>query len=270
MDLLSTVLRRPAAEDDKYSRGVVGFVTGSTEFPGAAILGVTAAIRTGVGMVRWLGPNSVGNLVIEVRPEVVLQDGRAQAWVLGSGVGADPDAEQGLNVSRVASMPGYSVIDAGALDILNFSKIRTKAILTPHAGEASRLLEKLGHQVSRTKIEAEPIQAALHLSQLTGQVILLKGSISTVATPAGETWQSPPSNPALATAGSGDVLAGILGALIASNFERLESQELSLELLARAGVILHSKAADLAAEAGPVAALDIAESVRQVVGEHYA
>jgi NAD(P)H-hydrate repair Nnr-like enzyme with NAD(P)H-hydrate dehydratase domain len=69
---LLSLLREPTAADNKYSRGVVGFVTGSLEYPGAAILGVTAAMRCGIGMVRYLGPQRVGHLLLEVRPEAVL------------------------------------------------------------------------------------------------------------------------------------------------------------------------------------------------------
>jgi hydroxyethylthiazole kinase-like uncharacterized protein yjeF len=268
MDLLSLVLRRPVAEDDKYSRGVVGFVTGSTDFPGAAILGVTAAMRTGVGMVRWLGPDAVGRMLLEVRPEVVLQDGRAQAWVLGSGVSAEPNGEQAANIARVLSEPGLAVIDAGALSLADFSNLSAKAVLTPHAGEAERLLAKLGENLTRSEIEAEPIAAATRLASLTGQTVLLKGNVTTIADIQGAVLQTPPANPALATAGSGDVLAGIIGALFASNFEKVAAGELSLAQLALAAALLHAEAGALAAKDGPVAALDIAEAVRTVVGGH--
>ncbi len=76
----------PAAGDDKYSRGVLGVVTGSQEFPGAAVLGVEAAHRTGVGMVRYIGPRSVRQAVLARRPETVAVAGRVQAWLIGSGI----------------------------------------------------------------------------------------------------------------------------------------------------------------------------------------
>src|SRR6185312_9288269 len=75
----------PGPGDDKYARGVVGFVTGSAPYPGAAVLGVEAAARTGVGMIRYLGPGRATRLVLQRRPEAVTVDGRVQAWVLGSG-----------------------------------------------------------------------------------------------------------------------------------------------------------------------------------------
>ena len=270
MDLLSSLLRAPTAEDDKYSRGVVGFVTGSETYPGAAILGVTAAIRTGVGMVRWLGPETVGRLLIEVRPEVVLSSGRVQAWVVGSGVPSEPTSEQKSQISDALADPGYVVIDAGGLDIAKYENVVAKAILTPHTGEAVRLFSRFGIALSRSEIEAEPIYAASRLAELTGKVVLLKGNVTTVANSDGQHWQSEPSNPALATAGSGDVLAGILGALIASNVQSLDAGLITLEQTALAAVSLHSQAADLAVKDGPVAALDIANAIRTVVAKHLA
>ena len=267
MDLLSTLLRSPVAEDDKYSRGVVGFVTGSTSFPGAAILGVTAAMRTGVGMVRWIGPESVGHMLLEVRPEVVIQDGRAQAWVVGSGVPTDIQDEQVQNTLAQIIGAKYAVIDAGALEFVDFETLTASAILTPHAGEMARLLGRVEESWTRDDVESAPIEAAKLASSKLGQVVLLKGNVTTIADPAGNSWQTPPANPALATAGSGDVLAGILGALIAGNFAKLESGELSLAQVAMGGALLHARAGAAAAENGPVVALDIAEALREVVGD---
>jgi ADP-dependent NAD(P)H-hydrate dehydratase / NAD(P)H-hydrate epimerase len=263
MDSLSKVLRKPTAADDKYSRGVVGFITGSDEFPGAAILGVSAALRVGVGMVRYLGPESVGRMLIEVRPEVVLQAGRVQAWVLGSGVTAD----QSPAINQVVSESGYAVIDAGALDFVDFSDCVVASILTPHAGELARLLARFDVAVTRAEIEMNPVNYAVQAATLTGQTVLLKGNVTTIADQFENHWQTPPASPALATAGSGDVLAGVLGALIAINRDALDAGEISLAQIAFAGAELHARAGANAAESGPVVALDIADSVRAVVKE---
>src|SRR3954468_6457578 len=75
----------PGPDDDKYSRGVLGVVTGSPRYPGAAALGVDAALPAGVGMVRYLGAGRPTRLVLQHRPEAVTADGRVQAWLLGSG-----------------------------------------------------------------------------------------------------------------------------------------------------------------------------------------
>jgi hydroxyethylthiazole kinase-like uncharacterized protein yjeF len=266
MDVLSKVLRLPTASDDKYSRGVVGFVTGSVEYPGAAILGVTAAMRTGVGMVRYLGPDSVSKMLLEVRPEIVLQPGRAQVWVVGSGVPAHTAGEQARRIAEVLVEAKYAVIDAGALELVDYSAFTGSAILTPHAGEMERLLKSFGVTKSRDEIEADPIAAAETAAKLTGEVVLLKGSVTTIAAPEGGVLQTPPATPALATAGSGDVLAGILGALVAANTSQVDSAKLTLAEIAYAGALLHAQAGALAAKDGPVAALDVAESVRRVVG----
>lgn len=258
---LSKLLRKPTAVDDKYSRGVVGFITGSDEFPGAAILGVSAALRVGVGMVRYLGPEYVGRMLLEVRPEVVLQSGRVQAWVLGSGVTAD----QSPAIKQVLSESGYAVIDAGALEFVDFSHCAADSILTPHAGELARLLARCGVMASREEIEANPVTYATQAAALTHQTVLLKGNVTTVADSSGNHWQTPPASPALATAGSGDVLAGVLGALIAINRHALDAGEISLAQIALAGAALHARAGANAAESGPVVALDIVDSVRAVV-----
>jgi hydroxyethylthiazole kinase-like uncharacterized protein yjeF len=265
-NLSSQLLRRPNAKDDKYSRGVVGFVTGSEDFPGAAILGVTAAMRVGVGMVRYLGPDSVTKLVLEVRPEVVIQPGRAQAWVVGSGVPEDPTSEQAKRISRIASQPGLMVVDAGALALIDFSSALATCVLTPHAGEMASLLTRLGHNFSRAEVEAHAATACELAAKLTGQVVLLKGSKSIIAhgTESVITRTAPA---ALATAGTGDVLAGILGALLAANAEATLSGEIDLVEVCLLAIELHSRACEIAAKDGPVVALDVAEAVRLAVEE---
>ena len=108
----------PEEDDDKYTRGVVGFVTGSARYPGASVLGVEAALRTGVGMVRYLGPGRATRLVLQRRPEAVTTDGRVQAWVLGSGQDAaerDELTAMFLENALVQGVP--TVLDAGALDL---------------------------------------------------------------------------------------------------------------------------------------------------------
>lgn len=258
------LLRSPNATDDKYSRGVVGFVTGSEGFPGAAILGVTAALRTGVGMVRYLGPASVSAALVEVRPEAVLQTGRCQAWVVGSGIAADSAGEQASRIVELSHQAGYLVVDAGALDLIDFQTCKATCLLTPHSGELARLLTRLGSNNTRENVEADRVGAARLAAKLTGQVVLLKGSENVLAT--AERALTLPAGPAgLATAGTGDVLAGVLGALIAGNFAKLESGHLTLEDVAQGGVALHCAAAN--SIFGPIAALDLANAIQRVVGE---
>lgn len=255
---MRALLAAPTAADDKYSRGVVGFRTGSIEYPGAAILGVTAAVRTGIGMVRYEGPVEVSRLVLEVRPEVVCGPGRAQALVLGSGV-----AESGSQADAICEFEQADellVIDAGALSLIDFTKLTpSTSVLTPHAGEMARLLDRLGISIEFDYEAAQRVAVAIN------QFVLLKGSVTFVAAPWGEVVSIGPNPPALATAGTGDVLAGILGAILALNHDALVADPGLLLLAIELAVLLHSAAAELAAKDGPVAALDVADAVRAIV-----
>lgn len=260
---MSEFIRQPDAADDKYSRGVVGFITSSEEFPGAALLGITAAMRTGVGLVRYLGPKRVADLVLLARPETVLQDGRAQAWVVGSGVPIN-NVEQVERIRNVVSEKNLVVMDAGALQIVDFNSCAAKCVLTPHAGEAAALLKSLGHAASRAEIEADPIKFALLIASLTNQLTVLKGN-RTVIAQGTKTYQFDPAPAVLATAGSGDVLAGIIGAMLAANAQDILSGDAELFDVVKAAINLQAQAASLAAKNSTVVALDIAEAVGRVV-----
>lgn len=262
-------LREPTATDNKYTRGVVGFVTGSDQYPGAAILGVTAAMRCGIGMVRYLGPTRVGHLLLEVRPEAVLGVGRADVWVLGSGVSAEheQDAPEVLDILTQFSDGPIAVVDAGALAMVDFAQHPARTVLTPHAGELATLLTRLGHPLTRAEIENSAEKSALLAAKLTDCHVLLKGSISTLASAGGEVRSLGPLSAQLATAGTGDVLAGMLGSLLAANSAAaLASETVFLDVIELA-VELHSLAAEFAHRQGPVSALDVAESIRQTIAE---
>lgn len=266
---LLSLLREPTAGDNKYSRGVVGFVTGSLEYPGAAILGVTAAMRCGIGLVRYLGPQKVGHLLLEVRPETVLGRGRADVWVLGSGIPADhePDSAETLDVLTQFAEASIVVADAGALAMIDFAQHPARTVLTPHAGELAALLTRLGHPMARAEVENSGLEAARLAAKLTDCVVLLKGNLTHVATAAGEVRTIGPLSSQLATAGTGDVLCGILGALLAANSDEvLADEQVFLDVIELA-IELHSRAAELAHQDGPVAAMDVAESVRKVIAQ---
>lgn len=256
-------LKIPKVADDKYSRGVLGFITGSEKYPGAALLGVAAAMRTGIGMVRYLGPESVSNLVLQTRPEIVLQDGQAQAWVVGSGVPPN-DTDQVKRIIALAKTKTLMVVDAGALQMFDFATCNATCVLTPHAGEMATLLNSLGQVTSRAAVEANPIEAALSASELTGQLVVLKGN-QTVVAKAQDYYQFVSAPAVLATAGSGDVLAGIMGALIASNASEILEGTSSLFEVAKAAVELQAMAAALAAKNSTVVALDVADRVGEVI-----
>jgi len=258
------LLRAASADDNKYSRGVLGFLTGSVEFPGAAILGVSAAIRTGVGLVRFLGSEQVASSVMLVRPETVTQDGKVDAWVLGSGVAASSVQELAAISSIIESDHEHPlVIDAGALTLVSKGLfVGRLAILTPHLGEAKKLAIAVGAQFNVDDSQASEL--AQFIAQQTGATVILKGHESLVVD-VDFCESQPPAPSVLATAGTGDVLAGILGALCAINRKSIAAGEVSLIQVAKSAIAVHSLAAEIASMGAPIAALDVADAVGQAI-----
>ena len=272
---LGLLLPVPTASDDKYTRGTVGFVTGSDEYPGAALLGISGAQATSPGFVRYVGPRRVAELVLLSHPEVVVAEtpgAPAQAWVVGSGVPASAQAQL-TNVKTVLAKAQVAVIDAGALDLVGATEFAADAnhILVPHQGELCRLLNRLNpirvwhpEQLDDPEFAAE---AATVAADLAGQTVLLKGSSTLVVAPNGEHVRIGPNSPWLATAGTGDVLAGLLGGIAAQNPEVAAVNWLDI---ARLAVELHSAAADIAAEAGAVTASAVAAAVPVAIKRRFA
>ncbi|MFV0375394.1 NAD(P)H-hydrate dehydratase [Microbacterium sp.] len=248
----------PTAADDKYTRGVVGVRTGSDRYPGAAVLGVEAAWRTGVGMVRYLGPRFPTELVLRRRPETVCAPGRVQAWVIGSGTdAADRDAAETDALREILGGQAPVVIDAGAVDLAADGS--APRIVTPHDGEHARLRDLIGLPAPGPDRAA----AARETSAALGAVVLLKGAATLVAAPDGSTRVVAAETSRLATAGTGDVLAGIVGGLAAL------SRTAALAEIAAAAAWLHSAAGAAAVRArggGPITALDVAEALPGVIG----
>ncbi|WP_265520664.1 bifunctional ADP-dependent NAD(P)H-hydrate dehydratase/NAD(P)H-hydrate epimerase [Oerskovia flava] len=275
----------PGTSDHKYTRGVVGVVAGTSTFPGAAVLATTAAIRTGAGMVRYLGPDDVARHVLAARPEAVPGPGRVQAWVLGPGVPAsgDPGAagadgedpgvpdDGGQHDRFRAALSGTdggrvpAVVDAGALSLLP-ERCGPWVVLTPHAGELATLLRTRGEQVDRRGVEAEPLRWARRAHELTGATVLLKGSATVVVGPGAVLAQADAPGWS-ATAGSGDILAGILGTLLAAHHDGVLTEPDLPARLAAAAALVHGRAAERATPGGPVAALDVAHAVPAVVAD---
>jgi hydroxyethylthiazole kinase-like uncharacterized protein yjeF len=240
----------PGPDDDKYSRGVLGLVTGSARYPGAAVLGVEAALRTGVGMVRYLGPGRATRLVLQRRPEAVTAEGRVQAWVVGSGQDAENRDDALLGAALAQEVP--VVIDSGALDRVRDAA--GPAVLTPHAGELARLLG-----VDRTDVTADPDGTAVRAAREYGATVLLKGHVSRIATADGVRHRVTAPTTWLATAGSGDALAGILGALLATHPDG------DLADLAATACVLHGLAGARASGGGPFTILDLCAELPRVV-----
>ncbi|MET0975114.1 MAG: ADP/ATP-dependent (S)-NAD(P)H-hydrate dehydratase [Leifsonia sp.] len=254
-------IRVPGPGDDKYSHGVLGVITGSRDYPGAAVLGVEAAARTGVGMVRYIGPKDVASMVIARRPEVVARAGRVQAWLIGSGMDASRRSfvlAGELQQALAVGLP--TVLDAGALDLVGDS--RGPTVITPHGRELAGLLSPRIPGASAEAILAEPASWAARAADEFGATVLLKGSTTYVAHPGERTIAIRDAPGWLATAGTGDVLAGILGALLATNTSRLEAEiDGALPALAATASFIHGRAAASASGGGPIAALDVAEHV---------
>jgi len=262
----------PGAEDDKYSRGVLGMQTGSKDYPGSAVLGVEGAVRTGVGMVRYLGPRLATSLVLQRRPEVVTMPGRVQAWLLGSGINAASRTDSvraALDAALAEGLP--TLCDAGALDRVGPARVdgalHGPVVITPHYRELAGLLKDRpgSRQVSATQIAASPAEWATRAADLLGVTVLLKGGVTRIASPAGARLMVSAGPSWLATAGTGDVLGGILGALMATNSARITADADALAALAATAALIHARAADVAAAGGPIAALDVAEAVPVVM-----
>ncbi|PZF83465.1 bifunctional ADP-dependent NAD(P)H-hydrate dehydratase/NAD(P)H-hydrate epimerase [Jiangella anatolica] len=215
---VAALLPDPGRESDKYSRGVVGVLAGSAQFPGAAVLAVGGALHGGAGMVRYAGPDAVATEVRQRWPEAIAGPspdtvGRVQAWTIGSGLGDGRGAD--VEAALAAGLP--VLVDADGLRSLP-SRFDGPALLTPHAGELARLLD-----VERAEVEARRLHHAREAAQRWNAVVLLKGSTTVVAAPDGRVRVNPTGTSALAAAGTGDVLAGLAGSLLAGRLSPLDA-----------------------------------------------
>jgi hydroxyethylthiazole kinase-like uncharacterized protein yjeF len=244
---------RPRAGDDKYTRGVVGVATGSVTYPGAALLSTGGALAGPTGMVRYAG--AAAEAVRSRYPSVIPTDrvadaGRVQAWTCGCGLGTDDRARAEL--TAVLDSPVPVCVDADGLTLFADKPVRRDQplVLTPHDREFARL-----------NGGAEPgddrVGAARALAAKLDATVLLKGDRTIVAGPGGRVYVNPTGSPALATAGTGDVLAGLLGSLLGGG--------LTPERAAIAAAYLHGLAGRAAAAHGPVTSADVAEAMRGVV-----
>lgn len=268
------IIGMPALAAHKFTAGVLGQITGSTRYPGAGVLTAGAALASGIGLLRCLGSQ---DLVTEIRsshPEIVGHPGpgvtqdepnakaiRVNAWVWGSGVAGGSGQETRIaraseNLDQL-NAPGHGdqletshgpvpqVLDAGALTLLAAKVIQPTPfmVLTPHAGELAALLTTMtGRKVTRPEVEAEPLRYARQAQRLTGTVVVLKGPVSIIAGPHA-TFAQRDGSARMATAGSGDVLAGLLGSLLAQHYDRIRD----IASIAAAAVLTHGLAGRVAA-----------------------
>lgn len=259
-------LRVPGTDDDKYSRGVVAVRTGTEAYSGAAVLGVEAAWRAGAGFVRFVGSGRAADAVLARRPETVaaadIGRTRVDAWVIGSGTdAADRSFEEETALRRILTGDVGVVVDAGALDLVPGAT--APVVVTPHAGEFARLREQLDLDPAIT----DRADAAIEVAAELGGTVLLKGATTLIAASDGSIRVVRSAPGWLATAGAGDVLAGVVGALIAAN------PTAPLPEVAAAGAWLHGHAAAWAAGmhdtrvGRPIVALDVARALPAVIGD---
>lgn len=274
---LSRLLPHPARRSHKYSRGVLGVVAGSQRYPGAAVLACKGALAAGIGMVRYLGPPEVADLVRQSCPEVVCGPERAaethvQGWLLGPGI--DETAHEQLQRVRDAVATGLpTVADAGALAALP-QALGPHVVLTPHAGELAALMAGYGAVPGRDAVEDATLAAVRQGAELTGATVLLKGATTLVAAPSGAVFSQADATPWMAAAGSGDVLAGILGALLAqlSGDDAIFGDhgiapEDRWAGIAAMAASLHGRAGSRASGGGPLTATAITHAVPAVMRE---
>ncbi|MDF7663851.1 NAD(P)H-hydrate epimerase [Bifidobacterium sp. ESL0763] len=306
-DKAADAVRLPRVSDSKYSRGVAGLITGSARYPGAAVLSSGAAVRSNIGMVRYLGPINASDMVLRNSPETVIGKGRVEAWAVGSGVptaaaardtdkqGAGRHGTNGSDGQRgaiAALLKHYALpdggdeatkaidfdwepwslppicVDAGALDLLP-ERVPAHVVITPHAAELAALLRLRGEDVDAEGVVAQPWRWARRAHELTGATVLLKGAVTIVvggaglpgtndeddAEGAGEdskatlTYISGNGPAWLATAGAGDVLAGVMAGLLAQQGEDALQRDPALDVMVAASAShIHGLAACLAAD----------------------
>ncbi|MFI1866268.1 NAD(P)H-hydrate dehydratase [Streptomyces jumonjinensis] len=250
---VALLLPEPVGESDKYRRGVVGIAAGSARYPGAAVLAVAGALRGGAGAVRYVG--HAGEAVIARFPETLVhagppaKAGRVQAWVVGPGLGDETGA-----VAEILASDVPVLVDADGLRPLDASAVRRRSaptLLTPHAGEAAALLG-----VDRAEVEAARLASVRELASRYGATVLLKGSTTLVAAPDGAlpVRANPMGTPWLATAGSGDVLAGLTGSLLAAGLGAYDAGSVA--------AYLHGLAARHASAKGvPITSYEVGEAL---------
>jgi len=246
---------------DKYTRGVLGVVAGSEVYTGAAVLSVTAGLRAGAGMVRFAGAPHAAEQVRGHAPEAVVTEvqgtqvtkvGRVQAWVVGPGLGTD--AEAAGAVEAVLSSDAPVLVDADGLTLCaqhpGWLQRTAPTLLTPHDREFQRFGQPVG---------ADRIGAAKRLAKQHQVHVLLKGDATVIASPDGRVRVNTTGSALLATAGSGDVLSGAVGALMA--------QGLDVGDAAAVGAWLHGRAATLSGQGASTTATQLVQHWQQAVTE---
>jgi hydroxyethylthiazole kinase-like uncharacterized protein yjeF len=264
---------RPGPKDDKYTQGVTGVLAGSSTYPGAAVLCTGAAVAATSGMVRYAG--SAAAEVVSHWPEVVAAPsagaaGRVQSWVVGPGLGTDEAGAAALCFALDTDLP--VIVDADGLTLLAAHPELVvdrgaPTVLTPHAGEFARL--------AGSPPGDDRIRSARKVADRFGATVLLKGNVTVVAEPGsagrsgatgggpGRAYLNPAGEAWAATAGSGDVLSGMIGALLAAGLPAGEAAATAAFVHARAA---NASAADPGPRPAPTSASRILHHIRTALG----
>lgn len=264
--IISKLPARPVTAN-KGTFGKALIIAGSKNFPGAAILSVLACARSGAGLVTLATTPEVYKVAVPKIPfatflnfsEIENSLEKYDAILIGPGLGQDREVKK-LIGELVSWDINKMVIDADGLN--NLTKIPTwekllegDAIFTPHPGEMARLT---GLEIGKIQVKREEI--TLRFAKEWNKIVILKGAQTIIATPKGEIFKSPFSNPLLATAGTGDVLSGIITGFLA--------QGLSLKDASIVGVYIHGMAGEKLKEKfgdSGVVATDLIETVPEVM-----
>jgi hydroxyethylthiazole kinase-like uncharacterized protein yjeF len=269
---VAALLPEPDLVSSKYTRGVVGVAAGSDQYPGAAVLCAGGALHGGAGYVRFASSPHPAEQVRMRFPEIVVTEvvgddpeqrgrdtlaaGRVQAWAIGSGLGTD-DAAAGVvrtlldeDVPVLLDADGLSIA-AQDLDLLR-SRGSRPTLVTPHDGEFARLVGGDRDEVNE-QLAADRLGTVRRAAADLGVTVLLKGSATLIVQPDGTARVNRTGSGWLGTAGSGDVLSGLSGALLAAGLSPLDAGSV--------GAYLHGVAGSLALP--PVAAEDVLDAVPQ-------
>lgn len=273
---VAAFIRPRERESHKGSYGHVAVVAGSPGRSGAAVLTARGALRSGAGLVTVFTDVETAKIIDAVSiesmsralthrtesvAEATAQLAGFQSLVVGPGLADDDESYafvrellQKIELPVVLDASGLNAFAAAAADIASGRSLR---ILTPHPGELARLLG-----TSVAEVQANRIAAARHAARVTRSVVVLKGQQSLIAEPEGNVIVNPTGNPGMATGGMGDVLAGMIGALLARDVAPVDA--------AQTAVYIHGFAADLMLRRGSdigMTALDVADAIPQAIRE---
>lgn len=242
-EYVSSVIKRRVKHTHKGDYGHVLLVAGSYGMAGAAILCAKGALRSGVGLVTLNVPEELYEIVQISVPEAMCKTSKMTDYeryttiAVGPGIGTSPEtARTLLDILKSNNKP--MLIDADALNIISEHRemlelIPKNSVLTPHPKEFSRLVGEFCDSEEVIKMQCD-------FSRKYGVYVVLKGATTSVSTPLGEIWFNMCGNPGMATGGSGDVLSGVIAALISQGYSPKES--------AKCGVFIHSTSGDIAAK----------------------